>query len=162
MLRVTLHKYAPKQQKTHKSVQIKSWLIAIYHRYSRRSLTYIPACLVWSSRWSVGTYSGSLSRTLAARCSGTCPCTPPEWAPASLRPLLDQWRPLCSAHDKQLQVRQAGKWERVARQSDKTDTCLGFDHLADVVFQRHLHGGHLGSHWITQLIRHRLQTLWDG
>lgn len=63
-------------------------------------LTYIPACLVWSSRWSVGTCSGSLSRTRAARCSGRCPCTPPEWAPASLRPLLDRWRPSCSAHGK--------------------------------------------------------------
>lgn len=41
----------------------------------------------------------------------------------------------------------------------RTDTCLGFDHLADVVLQRDLHSGHLRSHRITQLTCHRLQTL---
>lgn len=60
-----------------------------------------------------------------------------------------------------------GKWERAVGGSGssgrmRTDTCLGFDHLADVVLQRNLHGCHLGSHRITQLIRHGLQTFGDG
>lgn len=44
----------------------------------------------------------------------------------------------------------------------RTDTCLGFDHLADVVLQRNLHGSHLGSDRTIQLICHRLQTLGNG
>jgi len=40
-------------------------------------------------------------------------------------------------------------------------TCLGLDHLADVVLQGDLHSGQLGSDCVAQLPRHRVQTLGD-
>lgn len=57
--------------------------------------------------------------------------------------------------------RNGNRWQRWQRRQP-SDTCLGFDHLADVVLQRDLHDGHLGSDRIIQLICHRLQTLGDG
>lgn len=44
------------------------------------------------------------------------------------------------------------EWDKIKR----PDTCLRFDHLANIILQNNLHGGHLRSNCITQLTRHWL------
>lgn len=52
-------------------------------------------------------------------------------------------------------------WTNMQTDGEESATYLGFDHLADIVLQGHLHSRQFSSNCVVQLTRHWLQTLRD-